>query len=508
MFEGGSSALQLMIFFGLTALIAGLTYWKVHGKGARRTEDSGTTREVFLAGGGLTWLFVAGAITLTNLSTEQLVGMNGNQMLLLAWWEICGFFGLMILAFVFVPIYYRNNCTTVTELLEKRYRGGSIRTTISALFLIGNIFIYLPAALYSGSLFLKSMFGVDWPLIWFAAPMAAIAAIYTITGGLRAVAVMDTYSGIGILLIALLVVILALAAVDFDLSTVPAERLSMIGSLSSPIPFHTLFTGMIFIQIFYWSTNQNITQKAMTAPTVREAQKGVLAAAAIRILVIPAIVVVPGVVAYKLYGNIGDQAYGRLVGEVLPNWMSGAFAAMMMAAVIAHTSAILNSTVALYSIDFHDKFIARVTNHWRLAAVASMVLTVSSVSLVPAFENAKSIINLLQELNGLFSMPILSAFIAGLLFRNVDARAAVAGLVFGFMTYAFHNFVLYKPDMFYRGETFYQHMGWPWLHYIDVMVIVLAGSVVVALSVNRWVFGNRATFIWSAAGRKLRTQDA
>ncbi len=508
MFESGSSALQLGIFFGLTGLIAILTYWKVHGKGAARVSKEGTTREVFLAGGGLTWLFVAGSITLTNLSTEQLVGMNGNQMLLLAWWEICGFVGLLILAFVFVPIYYRNNCTTVTELLEKRYKGGSIRTVISALFLLGNIFIYLPAALYSGSLFLKSMFGVDWSLIWFAAPMAIIAAAYTITGGLRAVAVMDTYSGIGVLAIALLVVLLALVAVDFDLSTVPAERLSMIGSISSPIPFHTLFTGMIFIQIFYWSTNQNITQKAMTAPTVREAQKGVLAAAVVRILVIPAIVVVPGVVAYKLYGSIGDQAYGRLVGDVLPSWMSGAFAAMMMAAVIAHTSAILNSSVALYSIDFHDKFVAPVTNHWRLAAIVSALFTVSSIALVPAFESAKSIINLLQELNGLFSMPILSAFIVGLLFRNVDARAAVAGLLFGFIAYAFHNFVLYKPDTLFIGETFYQHMGLPWLHYIDVMVIVLASSVTVALSLNRLVFGNRATFIWSARGREMRALEA
>lgn len=107
MFETTNSAAQIGIFVALTVLIALLTYWKVHGKGANRTEESGSTKEVFLAGGGLTWLFVAGSITLTNLSTEQLVGMNGNQMLLLAWWEICGFVGLLILAFIFVPIYYQ-----------------------------------------------------------------------------------------------------------------------------------------------------------------------------------------------------------------------------------------------------------------------------------------------------------------------------------------------------------------------------------------------------------------
>ena len=509
MFQGSGSALQVGIFFALTILIAALTYFKVHGKGAVGAEESGSTREVFLAGGGLSWLFVAGSITLTNLSTEQLVGMNGNQMLLVAWWEICGFIGLLILAFIFVPIYYRNKCTTVTELLEKRYKGGSIRTVISAIFLLGNILIYLPAALYSGSLFLKSMFGVDWPLIWFAIPMALMAAMYTITGGLRAVAVMDTYSGIGVLAIAMLVVFLALNAIDFDLfSDIPAERVSMVGSLTSPIPIHTLFTGMLFIQIFYWSTNQNITQKAMTAPTVKEAQKGVLAAAVVRILIIPAIVVIPGVAAYKLFGNAGDQTYGRVVAQVLPSWMSGAFAAMMAAAVIAHTSAILNSSVALYAIDFHDKFLTPVKNHWRLASIVSLVLTASSIALVPAFENAKSIINLLQELNGLASMPILSAFIAGLLFRNVDARAAIVGLLYGVGTYAVHNFILYKPDTLYPGETFYQHMGWPWLHYIDVMLLVLVSSVIVSLTVNRFIFGNRATFIWSAEGRRLRAAEA
>ncbi|WP_219893245.1 sodium:solute symporter family transporter [Aquisediminimonas profunda] len=484
---------QVAVFISITLMIGVATWLKVRSSTG---EHDGSGKDVFLAGGGLTWLYIAGSITLTNLSTEQLVGMNGNQMLLLSWWEICGFFGLLILAFVFVPIYYRNNCTTVTELLERRYNGGSIRTVISAIFLLGNILIYLPAALYSGSLFLKSMFGVSWPLVTFAAPLAIIAALYTITGGLRAVAVMDTFSGIGVLAIALLVVVLALAAIDFDLfSGVPAERVSMIGASDSPIPFHTLFTGMLFIQIFYWSTNQNITQKAMTAPTVREAQKGVLAAAAVRILIIPAIVVIPGVVGYKLFGPMGDASYGKVVAHVLPEWLSGAFAALMAAAVIAHTSAILNSSVALYSIDFHDKFIRQVQDHWRLAAIASAGFTITSILLVPAFEDAKSIINLLQELNGLSSMPVLSAFIAGLLFANVDARAAVIGLIYGVGVYALHTFVLYKPGAVYAGETFYEHIGLPSLHYIDVMVIVLATSVSVALVANRLIFGNHARYI-------------
>lgn len=460
---------QLCVALLISALIGYATWAKV--RSAHAAHD-GSGRDVFLAGGGLSWLYVAGSITLTNLSTEQLVGNNGNQMLLLAWWELAGFVGLLILAFVFVPIYYRSGCTTVTELLDRRYQGGSVRTLVAAIFLIGSVLIYIPAALYSGSLFLKTMLGWQGSLLLFAAPMAAIAALYTVLGGLRAVAVMDTFAGIGVLAIALLVVVLGMQAVGWDLSGVPAERLTLIGSNTSPIPFHTLFTGMVFIQIFYWSTNQNITQKAMTAPTVREAQRGVLAAAVVRILIIPLIVVVPGVVAFKLFGPLGDAAYGRIVARVLPVWMTGAFAALMAAAVIAHTAAILNGAVALYSIDFHDRFIARIADHWTIATRATVAMAVLGVALVPLFENAKSIINLLQQLNGLTSMPILSAFVVGLLFKGVRAEAASLAILFGV---AFYGWLSFAPPPFLPG----------WFHYIDAMLVTLVACVVVALAANR-----------------------
>jgi SSS family solute:Na+ symporter len=486
---------QIAVFAGLMALLAYMTWRKVAQ--ARAASQSSADKEIFLAGGGLSWFFVAGAITLTNLSTDQLVGMNGAQMFLLAWWELAGFIGLLLLAFVFVPIYYRNNCTTVTELLEKRYNGGSIRTVISGLFLAGNILIYLPAVIYSGSLFTKSVFGTDLPLIAIASVFAIVGAAYAILGGLRAVAVLDTYSGIGILGLALVVVYLALQAIGFDFSGIPAERMSMVGDNDSQIPFHTLFTGMIFIQIFYWSTNQNITQKALAAPNVKEAQKGIVAAAIVRVLIVPPIVVVPGVVAYKLFGGVGDEAYGLLVDQVLPGWTSGLFAAMIAAAVLTTYSAVMNATITLWSVDFHRKFInpqVDVINLNRKVGIGAMLV---SIALVPLYANAESIIDLLQQLNGLLSMPILSAFAAALLFKNMDARAAVAGLIYGVAIYAFHTFFLYTDQEMWGGTTYYRYLGLDWLHYIDVMVFVLFSSIAVALATNRFVFGNRASFVWS-----------
>jgi len=469
---------QIAVFIAITAGIGLLTWWRVRGA-TGRSENS--NREYFLAGGGLSWVFVAGSITLTNLSTDQLVGMNGNQMALLAWWELSAVAGLLILARVFLPIYYRYECTTTTELLEKRYNNPHIRATIAALFLLGNILIYLPIMLYTGSLFLQSMFDLQLPLLLIAGGLAAVGAAYAVFGGLRAVAVSDTYSGVGLLLLSLVIVYLALDAIAFDFSGIPAERLTLIGDSDSPIPWHTLLTGMIFIQIFYWSTNQTITQRAMAAPSVREAQTGVLVAAAIRLLIVPVIVVIPGICAYKLYGDVGDAAYGRLVGDVLPDWLSGTFAAMMAAAVLTSFNSALNSSAALYVCDLHEQYINRRSSVHAMNVIITLVFVFTAVALVPVYQGADSIINLVQQLNGLLSMPILSAFITGLAFSNVDARAVIISVVLGTGLYAVFTFV------------------WTPLHYIHLMFITLWSCVALALLLNRYMFGRQARFGWLEA---------
>ena len=466
-----ASTVQWGVFLGLTLLMALATWWQVRRMGGRSTDSNS---EYFLAGRNLTWPFIAGSITLTNLSTDQLVGMNGNQMFLLAWWELSALAGLAMLGLVFLPIYYRNNCTTTTELLERKYGSKHLRATVSVLFLAGNVFIYLPIMSYTGALFLKTMFATGIPLMVLAGAIAAVGAAYTILGGLRAVAVYDTFSGVGVLGMAAAVTVLAMAAIGFDFSGIPVERLSMIGGPDSPIPWPTLLTGMIFIQMFYWSTNQTITQRAMAAPTLREGQKGILAAAVIRFLFIPAIVVVPGVCAYKLFGDTGDATYGMIVAKVMPAWMSGAFAAFMAAAVLTSYTSVLNSSVTLYVCDLHEPFIAKNPDVKRLNTMISLGFMVLSILLVPVYSGAASIINLVQQLNGLLSMPILSAFILGLAFRGVDARAAMASVVFGVALYSVFTFV------------------WTPVHYIHLMLVTLIACVGFGLGVNRALLGGRA----------------
>ena len=468
---------QALVALCLTALIGFVTWLKCRGQGRDATSGN---KEIFLAGGGLSWFYVAGSITITNLSTEQLLGMNGNQMALLAWWELSAVVGLSILAWVFLPIYYRNNCTTVTELLERKYKDINIRATIAMIFLVGNVVIYQPIMLYTGALMMKSMFGLAVPTILLAALFGVAGSLYAIFGGLRAAAVVDTYSGVLLLGMAMLVVFLSLNAIHFDFSGIPPERLSMLGGPDSPIPWPVLLTGMVFIQMFYWSTNQTITQKAMAAPSLKEAQKGVVAATVIRLLVIPACVVIPGIVAFKLFGKLGDAAYGKIVWTVLPHWLSGVFAAAIASAVLAHFASSLNASSALYVVDLHEKYLNPKPNVARLSLISSVVFVISAIALVPIYDGSESIINLVQKLNGLTSMPVLAVFIVGLLFTGVDARAAIAGLVFGVALYGFFSFV------------------WAPLHYIHMMVVTLAAQVAFSLAVNRFVF--RKSIRW-VAGR-------
>ncbi|GHH15059.1 SLC5 family protein [Sphingomonas sp. AAP5] len=471
---------QAWIAAALTAAIAFITYLKCRGE-ARHAGNS--NKEFFLAGGGLSWLYIAGSITITNLSTDQLLGMNGNQMALLAWWELSGVVGLSILAWVFLPIYYRNDCTTVTELLEKKYGDKNVRAVIAAMFLFGNIAVFQPIVLYSGALMMKSMFALPIPTVLLAAIFGVAGSLYAIFGGLRAAAVVDTYSGILLLFMAMLVVFLSLAAIHWDFSGIPPERISMIGGPDSPIPWPTLLTGMIFIQTFYWSTNQTITQRAMAAPNLREAQKGVVAATVIRLLVVPAIVVIPGVVSYKLFGHLGDAAYGKIVWHVLPNWLSGIFAAAIASAVLAHFTSLLNSSAALYVCDIHEKFVNPNPNVAKLNLWSIVGFVILAIAIVPFYDGAPSIINLVQQLNGLISMPVLSVFVVALLFRGVDPRAAISGMLFGLALYGFSTFV------------------WSPLHYIHMMAVTLFASVGVALAVNRLVLGGRATLLIGSARR-------
>ena len=457
-----SGSIQIVVFVAITAAIAVLTWWR-----CRRAERSGDeSRDYFLAGGGLAWPYVAGSLLLTNISAEQIVGMNGAQAMLIAWWELGSVAGLLVLAHVLVPMYYRHGCTTTTELLERRLGDAGLRRLVSGLFLLGYMFILLPVVLYTGAVFMKSAFALDASILVISVAFALGGLAYAFFGGLRAIAISDTFNGVALLVMGLAVTFFALHAVGWDLSGIPAERWTLIGDDDSDIPWHTLLTGMAFIHIFYWGTNMVIAQRAMAAKSAREAQKGIYAAIGFK-LVMPLVVVFPGVIAFKLYGDVGDVAYGRLVADVLPAWLSGAFAAMIVGAVLSSFNSCLNSAAALWTCDFHIARINRNADVKRVGQIVTVVFTVISVAMVPLYQHAQSIIATLQKLNGLYSMPVLAAFIAAVFFAGIGARAVKIGIGFGAALYAVFTFL------------------WSPLHYIHLMAITLAATLAVMLVADR-----------------------
>jgi SSS family solute:Na+ symporter len=228
----------------------------------------------------------------------------------------------------------------------------------------------------------------------------------------------------------------------------------------------------------------------MASPSVEEARKGILAAAGIRLLIIPVIAVVPGVVAYKLYGDVGDAAYGMIVGDILPPILSGAFAAAIAAAVLTTFNSILNASAALYVCDFHESYIDEARDVPKLSMYVSIAMTVLAIVLVPIFASQESIINTVQQLYGLLSMPILSAFIVGLAFRNVSAWAAIIGVVTGVLVYAVFSFKLYGLIGISPEEGIGATLAS--VHYIHYMFVTLVVSIGTALLSNLIVFGRKA----------------
>lgn len=289
---------------------------------ATRSDDHESSTGYFLAGRSLSWIVIAGSLLLTNLSTEQLVGLNADGhragMQVMAW-EVWSSIAIVLMALVFLPRYLRGGVATVSEFLERRY-DRRVGTMVSVLLLLSLITNLLPFVLYSGALFLRKVFGLsqffggnDAAALWLAViALGVVGSIYAIFGGLKAVAVSDTLNGVGLLVGGLMIPILGLNAIGEQyaeggivaglqyITENHAERLSPIGAEDETIPFSTLFTGMLFITTYYWCTNQAIVQRTFGSRSLAEGQKGVLFAAVMKLLG-PLYLVLPGIIAFHLF---------------------------------------------------------------------------------------------------------------------------------------------------------------------------------------------------------------
>lgn len=446
-------------FFGFTALVAIISYF------ATRNSDETSSDGYFLGGRSLTAGVIAGSLLLTNLSTEQIVGLNGSAYkdgLSVMAWETLAAIAMVVAAIFLLPRYLKGGLTTVPQFLATRF-DVSTKTITSGLFLTGYVVVLLPVILYSGSVAISGMFDVPTLLgvsestalvicIW---GIGVIGSVYAVFGGLKAVAVSDSINAIGLLIGGLLIPVFGLMAIGdgsvfSGLDTLMAsspERFDSTGNHGQEVPFSTIFTGMMLVQLFYWGTNQQIIQRALGAKNLAEGQKGLLLASFLKILG-PLILVLPGMIAYYYFdGNLAssDLAYPELVRAVLPKPLIGFFAAVLFGAILSSFNSVLNSSVTLFGIDIYKQHInktapeATVVKYGKIFGVC---LALAAMFIAPLIANAGSLFNYLQEINGIYSIPIFTIIVVGYLTKKVPAIAAKIGIFSGSVLYCVSQFGL------------------------------------------------------------------
>ena len=464
------NTISIVSFITATAAVAVFTYILV----GRMKKSKSATEEYFTGGRALTWPLVAGSLLLTNLSTEQLVGLNGDvfgdKALVGVAWEALAAFAMIATALVFLPTYLASGFTTTPAFLEKRF-DKTTRSMVSGLFLFGYVTVLLPVVLYTGSLALITMFGVNMPLYLVVAIIGVLGSSYAIFGGLKSVAVSDTLNGIGLLIGGLAIPFLALVALGggsfFDgIATLGRDNPQYLAVLAQTnlegktvtVPWPTLFTGMMFIQVFYWSTNQVIVQRAMAARSLAEGQKGVLFASGMKLLG-PIMLCLPGIIALHMPDlNIGkqDQVYGAVVRHVLPDWSLGLFAAVLVGSILSSFNSALNSASTLFSLQFYRGYInpsASGEETVKIGKYFGILLAVASIILAPQLAQMESIFQYLQKVNGLYSVPIIGIFLLGITTKHVPALAAKIGMIVGILFYSFFTFVNIKDVIPFFANT-------------------------------------------------------
>lgn len=452
--------LTLTSFLICTGLV-GLLTWLI-----TRKDDLGTSSAYFLAGRSLTFPLIAGSLLLTNLSTEQMVGLNGaafSDGLCVMVWEVVAVLALVCMALFFLPRFLRSGVATVPQYLEIRFdRQTQVITNL--IFLVAYAGILLPIILYTGAtgmigiLDIKGMLGIQsheqalWLIVW---AVGIIGSVYALWGGLRTVAVSDTINGVGLLAGGLMITYFGLDAAGGGegvlaglgaLGQLTPDKLNSIGGAQSSVPVGTIPSGIMLLNLFYWCTNQQIIQRTFGASSLAQGQKGVLLTGALK-LVGPLYLVLPGIIGYALFARQGvkpDHVYGLLVNKVLPAPLTGFFAAAMLGAILSSFNSALNSTCTLFSLGLYKGVLrpgapeAKVVRSGRLFGV---LIALGAMGAAPLLARTGSIFGYLQKMNGIYFIPIFAVVLVGMLTRRVPPLAAKLALVAGFCVIAVGYFV-------------------------------------------------------------------
>ena len=464
--EMGFSTIDYIIFIAYAVLILSLgLFVSRKKKGHERNAE-----DYFLAGKSLPWWAIGASLIAANISAEQMIGMSGSGMaigLAIASYEWMAAITLIIVGKYFLPVFIEKGLYTIPQFIEKRYSTNL--KTILAVFWIGLfIFVNLTSVLFLGGKAIDTILGNgDGSMIFPAIiALACFAAAYSIYGGLAAVAWTDVVQVTLLVIGGFITTIIALNHVTPDggifngLSHVyetAGDKFHMILKKDNPefmnLPgIAVLIGGMWVANLYYWGFNQYIIQRTLAAKSLKEAQRGIIFAAFLKLL-IPLFVVIPGIIAYVMFtepagtamidgvgdaftkadGTINyDKAYPWLISTFIPAGLKGLVVAALAAAIVSSLASMVNSTSTIFTMDIYKPYFEnkRAKNKdVAIGRISGAFALLIAVFVAPALGNIEQAFQYIQEYTGLVSPGILAVFMLGLFYKKATNRGAIVGIL-------------------------------------------------------------------------------
>lgn len=462
------TTVDIIAFVGFLAIVIGISLY------ASRKEE--TSEDYFLAGRNLSWWLIGFSLIASNISTEHFVGMAGRGYelgLAIASYEWMAAVTLVVVALWFLPKFLKSGIYTIPEYLEYRYNAKA-RAVMAGFMMLAYIFVALASVLYSGALALNSIFGIDTVQgIWL---IGILAGIYTIYGGLKAVVWSDLLQGSALLLGGILVTILgfiAVGGVGNFFSQASGKLHTVLPWNHGEMPWVAVFIGGLWIpNLFYWGLNQFITQRTLGAKSLAQGQKGILFAAGLKLL-IPFIIVFPGIMAYQLYGAQipeADAAYPYMIKQLLPMGLRGIMFSALFGAVMSSLDSMLNSASTIFTIDLYKRHFKKEASSRQLVTVGRVmtgVFVVIGCLWAPVVAGFGSVFKYIQMIWGFISPGIVAAFAFGMLVRKAPPMAGTGAMILGVPVYGLCLWLM--PDV-----AFLHHMA------ITFVVLILYMASVTA----------------------------
>lgn len=431
--------LDISIFLGFFLFVVGFSMYK------SRHERTG--EDYFLASRGLSWWLIGFSLIAANISTEQFIGMNGsaagNVGMAIASYDWMAAVALVFVALFILPHFLKCGIFTIPEFLEYRY-NATARGIMAFYTMIIYVGVTISAVLYSGGLTIHTIFDMNLTkAVWL---IGITAALYTTWGGLKAVAWADLFQGSALIIGGLCVTAFGLAAVG-DLGTFFAaneDKMHMFLPADHPeLPWTALVIGLWIPNFYYWGLNQYIAQRSLAARSLKDGQLGVLLAACMQVI-LPLIIVLPGIVAVYLYKDqlaaTSDAAFPLLIRNLIPAGLRGFIFAAICGAVISSLASMLNSASTIFTMDLykrHFKKDASQKSIITMGRIATNVFVIIGCLIAPSLGDPRfrGIFHYIQDFQGYISPGILGAFVFGLFVKRAPASAGITALILNIPVY-------------------------------------------------------------------------